>query len=150
MRTQTKSQQLLEGIIQSHPGIDLIEQEFPFHPPFINILLSFPNIPNVTPSITLSREEAVNLLLASIAFEELGLAHVINAEAEKIQAAVGTLPESDVAATTISELLAINESANSVLKTALKQQMLLQFKMEDVLDIVTETTTTTAPVILPM
>ena len=112
--------------------------------------MSFPNIPNVTPSITLSREEAVNLLLASIAFEELGLAHVINAEAEKIQAAVGTLPESNVAATTISELLAINESANSVLKTALKQQMLLQFKMEDVLDIVTETTTTTAPVILPM
>lgn len=103
--------------------------------------MSFPNIPNVTPSITLSRDEVVNLLLASIAFEELGLAHVINAEAEKIQAAVGTLPESEAVAANISELLAINESANSVLKTVLKQQMLLQFKMEDVLDLVTETTT---------
>lgn len=110
--------------------------------------MSFPNIPNVTPSITVSREQVVNVLLASIAFEELGLAHVINAEAEKIQAAVGTLPESGAAAANISELLSINESANSVMKTLLKQQMLLQFKMEDVLDIITEMTTT--PQIPPM
>lgn len=97
--------------------------------------MSFPNIPNVTPSISIERGDVINLLLASIAFEELGLAHIINAEAEKIQAVLGTLPESSVTpATTIDELLEINESVNRSLKTVLKTQMLLQFKMEDVLD----------------
>ncbi len=38
--------------------------------------MSFPTIPNINPSITLTRENAIDLLLASIAFEELGLAHV--------------------------------------------------------------------------
>jgi hypothetical protein len=97
--------------------------------------MSFPNIPNVTPSIDLSREDVINLLLASIAFEELGLAHIINAEAEKIQAVVGTLPDTDLAATTIAELLSINDSVNDVLKTVIKKEMLLQFKLENILDI---------------
>ncbi|MGN8648360.1 hypothetical protein ACTNEO_20155 [Gracilibacillus sp. HCP3S3_G5_1] len=98
--------------------------------------MSFPNIPNVTPSIDLTREDVINLLLASVAFEELGLAHIINAEAEKIQAVVGTLPEnSNVVATNISQLLNVNESVNRTLKTALKTQMLLQFKLEDILDV---------------
>ncbi|MCA1055427.1 hypothetical protein LCM10_10565 [Rossellomorea aquimaris] len=97
--------------------------------------MSFPNIPNVTPSIDIDREDVINLLLASIAFEELGLAHIINAEAEKIQAVIGTLPTTQVRATTIDELLEVNDSVNSTLKTALKTQMLLQFKLEDVLEI---------------
>ncbi|MGN8648361.1 hypothetical protein ACTNEO_20160 [Gracilibacillus sp. HCP3S3_G5_1] len=97
--------------------------------------MSFPNIPNVTPSIDINREDVINLLLASVAFEELGLAHVINAEAEKIQAVVGTLPENtNVAATNIDDLITINETVNPTLKTALKTQMFLQFKMEDILD----------------
>ncbi|WP_240927491.1 hypothetical protein [Paenibacillus thiaminolyticus] len=53
--------------------------------------MSQANIPNITPIVTLSREEALNLLLASVAIEELGLAHIINAEAEKLQFAIGTL-----------------------------------------------------------
>lgn len=98
--------------------------------------MSFPNIPNVTPSIDLTREDVINLLLASVAFEELGLAHIINAEAEKIQAVVGTLPENNnVAATNISQLVNINETVNRTLKTVLKNQMLLQFKLEDILDV---------------
>jgi hypothetical protein len=100
--------------------------------------MSFPNIPNVTPTINLTRDDVVNLLLASVAFEELGLAHIINAEAEKIQAVLGTLPGTNLAATSISELLATNQSVNRTLKTALKTQMLLQFKLEDILDIPVE------------
>ena len=98
--------------------------------------MSFPNIPDVTPEIDLNREDVINLLLASIAFEELGLAHIINAEGEKIQAALGTLNgQEGVVATSIEDLLAVNDSVNKTLKTALKTQMLLQFKLEDVLDI---------------
>jgi hypothetical protein len=35
-------------------------------------IMSFPNIPSVSPEIKITSEEAVKLLLASIAFEELG------------------------------------------------------------------------------
>lgn len=95
--------------------------------------MSFPNIPNVTASITINRNQTINLLLASIAFEELGLAHVINAEAEKIQAVLGTLPGGLIPpATSISELISVNQVVNRTLQTALKTQMLLQFKLEDV------------------
>lgn len=98
--------------------------------------MSFPNIPNITPSISLSRTDVVNLLLASVAFEELGLAHVINAEAEKIQAVLGTLPgQTTPLGTTFSDLITVDQSIRRVLQTALKTQMLLQFKLEDILDI---------------
>ena len=41
--------------------------------------MSFPNIPDVDASVDISTEDSVNLLLASVAFEELALAHIINA-----------------------------------------------------------------------
>lgn len=96
--------------------------------------MSFPNIPNVTPSISVTTGEAVNLLLASIAFEELGLAHIINAEAEKIQAVLGTLPGVSFPGVTIGDLIAINNNVNKTLQTVIKKEMLLQFKLEEILD----------------
>ena len=50
--------------------------------------MGMPNIPDIKPKIEVSFEESVNLLLASIALEELSLAHIMNAEAEKIQEVV--------------------------------------------------------------
>ncbi|HDR6272080.1 TPA: collagen-like protein, partial [Bacillus cereus] len=94
--------------------------------------MSQANIPNITPNITLTREESINLLLASIALEELGLAHIINAEAEKIQLALGTLPGLSPVAT-FSNILEINDSVNRTLQTALKKERALQDKLEMVL-----------------
>ncbi|MNR39838.1 hypothetical protein D3C85_1580760 [compost metagenome] len=82
--------------------------------------MSQPNIPNISPNITLTRDDAINLLLASIAMEELGLGHIINAEAEKIQYAVGTLPGLTIPAT-ISELLVVNQSVQSTLQETIKK-----------------------------
>lgn len=96
--------------------------------------MSFPNIPNVTPSISVTIGEATNLLLASIAFEELGLAHIINAEAEKIQAVIGTLPGVSIPGTTIGSLIDINTSVNKTLQTVIKKEMLLQFKLEEIVN----------------
>ena len=107
--------------------------------------MSFPNIPDVDASVDISTEDSVNLLLASVAFEELGLAHVINAEAEKIQFVLGTLDEEErsTPSPSIDDLLQINRSVDQTLKEVIKTQMLLQFKLEDVLTISTTTSTTT-------
>ena len=90
--------------------------------------MSFPNVPNVTPNINLTRSEVIDLLLASIAFEELSLAHITNAEAEKIQHVLGTNPS-------IAELKEIDRLVERVLRSVIKKEMLLEFKLEDVLQI---------------
>lgn len=80
-----------------------------------------PVIPDVT------QVQALTDLLESIALEETALAHLINAEAEKVQnlaAAAGTDTQTAIE---------IQEAVRGVLATALKMQMLLQFKLEDVL-----------------
>jgi hypothetical protein len=93
--------------------------------------MSFPNIPDVKPKIDLKRDDVINLLLSSIAFEELGLAHILNAEGEKLQKGIEK-------ACSIKDLLEINDSVEKVLRTVIKKEMLLQFKLEDVLKIPNE------------
>lgn len=92
--------------------------------------MSFPNIPDVNANITLTRDEVINLLYSSIAFEELGLAHIINVEAEKIQYVIGTWENqtSMPPTTTISDLIKINKAVDNTLKNVIKKEMLLQFK----------------------
>lgn len=87
--------------------------------------MSMPKIPNIDPKINITLEETINLLLASIAFEELGLSHIINAEGEKMQDFIEK-------ACTTEELLELNESVNALLKTITKKEMILQYKLEDV------------------
>jgi hypothetical protein len=75
----------------------------------------------------LNRCEVLNLLLESIAFEELGLAHLINAEAEKIQYAT------NYSNIDIECLLKVNQSARKMLRDIIKKEMILQLKLEDIL-----------------
>jgi len=88
--------------------------------------MSLPNIPNITPKVSLNRCETINLLLSSIAMEEIGLSHILNAEGEKLQAVIKNQPKC------LQSYLAINDSVNKTLRTVVKSQMLLQFKLEDV------------------
>ncbi|MFC3790112.1 collagen-like protein [Paenibacillus sp. GCM10012307] len=96
--------------------------------------MSQANIPNITPTITITRDDAVNLLLSSIALEELGMSHIINAEGEKIQYVLGTLPGVSSPPATISDLLAINASVRDTLRELTKKEWLLQSKLESVLE----------------
>jgi len=107
--------------------------------------MSMPNIPDVDAKIKITLEDSVNLILASIAFEELGLAHIINAEAEKIQYVLGTLDgeNTEKPERSIEDLLAIDESVNETLKNTIKKEMLLQFKLEETTSISTSSTTST-------
>ncbi len=95
--------------------------------------MSMPTIPPINGEINITKEEALNIIIASIGFEELGLAHLINAEAEKIQFALGTLETAD-GAQDFEDILAANESAAGVLKNAIKMQVLLGMKLDDALD----------------
>lgn len=88
--------------------------------------MSLPNIPNITPDISLSRCKTIDLLLASIALEEIGLSHILNAEGEKLQAFLETGPDS------LDDFLLINESINKTLRTVVKSQMLLNMKLDEV------------------
>lgn len=74
-----------------------------------------------------NRKEVIYLLLASIAYEEFALANIMNAEAGKIEKAIKMHP-------CLDDLLAVNESVNKTLQNVIKKEMLLQFKMEEVMD----------------
>ncbi|WP_379971118.1 hypothetical protein [Ectobacillus sp. sgz5001026] len=106
--------------------------------------MSFPNIPSVTPTISLSTKQTIPLLLASIAFEELALAHIMNAEAEKIQFVLGTLPPPKTTlsppAVSITNLIDIDTSVQKTLRDVIKKEMLLEFKFENVLDLIASST----------
>lgn len=103
--------------------------------------MSFPNIPDVHPDIDLDINDIISLLLASIAFEELGLAHIINAEAEKIQSVLGTLCGQTPANPTVNELIAIDNSVGRTLRNVIKKEILLDFKFENILELSTSRTT---------
>ncbi|SEF58840.1 hypothetical protein SAMN05660865_00553 [Caloramator fervidus] len=81
------------------------------------------SMPTITP---VSQEQAISDLLETIALQEAGLAHIINAEGEKIQAAVRK------EGVTIDELLKVNQSVSDVLTKVIKMEMMLEFKLEEV------------------
>lgn len=83
----------------------------------------------ILPDPPLSRDEVIGAILASIAFEELGLAHILNAEGEKIQKAISII------GVTPTELDEINQSVSNTLRNVIKKEILLQFKLEDALQI---------------
>ncbi len=96
--------------------------------------MSMPNIPPIDGEINVSKNDALNLILASIGLEELSLAHLLNAEAEKIQFALGTLQTADCTPQSFDKILEANKSAEGVLKNALKMQIILSLKLEETLE----------------
>lgn len=91
--------------------------------------MSLPNIPNITPIISLNRCDTINLLLSSIALEEISLSHILNAEGEKLQLFLKSSPKC------LNDYLDINESINKTLRTVVKSQILLELKLEDVVEL---------------
>lgn len=96
--------------------------------------MSMPTIPDIDPNINISREDAVSIIIASVAMEELALAHILNAEGEKLQYVLGTLNGKDPGEVTICDIMAVNKSIQKTLRDVIKTEMLLQFKLEDALE----------------
>ena len=82
-------------------------------------------LPNV------GREASLNQIIATIAMEELGLSHVLNAEGEKIQFALGTLTTSRPLSggVTIDGLVALDNSVAAVLQAAAASMAALTDKL---------------------
>jgi hypothetical protein len=94
--------------------------------------MSQPSFPTISPPIT--RDEAINMILSSIAMEELGLSHIINAEGEKLQYILGTIPGISGPPATVSDVLSANESVRGVLESAAQNQLFLNAKMQNALN----------------
>lgn len=93
--------------------------------------MSMPTIPQ-EPHRPNQKEVTIDLL-ESIALEEIALSHIMNAEAEKIQAFVGkcldfpTCPKNE-------EIIKFNKGVNRLLETIVMKEWLLLNKLENVLD----------------
>lgn len=95
--------------------------------------MSMPNIPNITPLININREQAIDMIMASIAMEEMGLANILNAESEKIQYILDKSKCSYVLPKDIKE---INNGVEKVIRDVTRLQILLQEKLESVISII--------------
>ena len=79
-------------------------------------------MPVINPS-DITREEAVGNLLESIAMEESAIAHILNAESEKINKVVSN-PNS-----TVEDLLAANKSVKRTIDAIVRMESVLQAKL---------------------
>lgn len=98
--------------------------------------MSMPKFPDIDPKITC--DSALNMILTSIAMEELALSHIMNAEGEKLQYVLGTLEQSSEREFDIKEILAVNKSITCLLDSVSQNQMILKNKMDKAIDALTE------------
>lgn len=73
--------------------------------------MSMPNIPNITPEINICREDAISILYMSVAMQEIGLSHILNAQGEILQQVVAK----NECEYCLPELIKINESSNQMI-----------------------------------
>jgi hypothetical protein len=97
--------------------------------------------PNGTDLSRLNRNQVINLLLASIGFEELALGYLVKSEADLLQMALGKLPVNgsgkDVPMVrSFNDLLRLNRSINNTLQTITNKESLLLLKLKEVTDLI--------------
>lgn len=73
---------------------------------------------------TISRGDAIGDIIESVALEESALAHVLNAESEKLMSVV------DHPDTTPNQLLSINQSVQSTISAITRLELQLKAKLE--------------------
>ena len=88
--------------------------------------MSLPIFPQIDPPLT--REGSLNEIISSIAAEELSLSHILNAEGEKLQYVLGTLPGLEEPAD-LDAVMEVNQSVQDTLSGIMEQQMLLTGKL---------------------
>ncbi|MGI2297210.1 hypothetical protein [Paenibacillus sp. GXUN7292] len=98
--------------------------------------MSQANIPDINPQIAIKRDDVINLFIASLAMEELGLSHIINAEAEKLQFVLGTLHNASLKPpATFKEVLETNESVRLMLREISRKEQVLNDRLELIINV---------------
>lgn len=80
-------------------------------------------MPVITPG-TITREDSVGDIIESIAAQEGAIAHILNAESEKLQKIIAS---SDVS---VQQLLAANKSVKNSVDTVIGLEIALKAKLE--------------------
>jgi hypothetical protein len=80
-------------------------------------------MPKFSKTDDLTKEQAINSILMSIAMEEAALSHILNVEGEKIQYALTNCAD-------IQEVIEVNESVTSLLEQIIDLQIILKHKMK--------------------
>ncbi|MEG1752163.1 MAG: hypothetical protein RR247_03835 [Clostridia bacterium] len=80
------------------------------------------SMPVIVPG-TVTRTQAISDIISSVALEETGLSHILNAEGEKIQAFVA------MPGVTADQLLAVNASVQATVNAVTNLEMILQNKL---------------------
>ena len=80
------------------------------------------SMPIIVPG-TVQLNQAIADIIESVALEQTGLAHIINAEGEKIQRVVN-------GGGSIADALAVNCSVKEMLKAITRLEMVLEMKLE--------------------
>jgi len=95
--------------------------------------MSIPKFPDVPPGYTIN--DSIAQIITSIAMEEIGLSHIINAEGEKLQYILGTLEGRQLQQQpTLEQILEVNESVKGMLGQVSFSQMFLMGKMQAALN----------------
>ena len=93
--------------------------------------MSMPSFPPNGAGMT--REEALTMIIASIAMEELALSHILNAEGEKLQyileTLLGTNPHNWP-----QNVQTVNKSVAALVEVVTQNQMLLKSRLSQVLE----------------
>lgn len=93
--------------------------------------MSQPTFPDVNPDMTC--DYALNMILTSIAMEEMALGNIVNAESEKLKYIIEELSLCIPGRHNLNCILAVNQSVTRLLDSVAQNQMLLKNKMERVL-----------------
>ncbi|XMB87158.1 hypothetical protein RJG79_04990 [Mycoplasmatota bacterium WC44] len=88
--------------------------------------MSLPKNPNSNRAIFLREKHIKNLLLSSIALEQIAIAKILKAEGDKITMVIDKN-------SSITDILDVNESVEKIVNASVKKGILLEYKMDDVL-----------------
>ncbi|MEG2420715.1 MAG: hypothetical protein RSB55_04125 [Oscillospiraceae bacterium] len=80
------------------------------------------SMPVILPG-TVTQAQAISDIIESVALEQTGLSHILNAEGEKIQAFV------HMTGVTADQLLAVNKSVQDTVNAVTRLEMVLQSKL---------------------
>lgn len=83
---------------------------------------------------TITREDSVADIISSVAAEESAIAHILNAESEKLQAIIN-MPD-----VTAQDLMAANRSVKNAVDTVIQLENALKNKLSMFSDMICQTT----------